>query len=330
MDALSEALCTVRMTGAIFHRAECTAPWGLALPNLNRVAHVLSPGSERLVGYHLLTEGEAVVRVESGEPTKLVAGDIVIIPHGNAHTLSNGRPVSWIDSAASMDRYLSGTLRSLRIGGGGAVTRFICGYFGCERHADRTFLAGLPTIITMNIRGEPAGEWLESSVRHLVAEADAGRPGGAVLLAKASEALFIEALRRFMEQLPPEQRGWLAAARDPVVGAALALLHASPFRTWTLKELAASAGASRSALHQRFAEFLGESPMTYLARWRLQLAARLLETRPDTVLEIALNVGYASEAAFSRAFKREFGLPPARYRREKETHPPALDQAASA
>jgi AraC-like DNA-binding protein len=202
------------------------------------------------------------------------------------------------------------------LGGGGETTGFVCGYFGCERHAARLFLAGLPTLIRIDIRGDAAGQWLESSIRHLLCEAASGRPGWMVLLSKMAEALFIEALRRYMEQLPPEQTGWLAGARDPIVGAALALLHQKPCNHWTMAELAAAVGTSRSVLAERFARFLGEPPLTYLARWRLQLAARRLQTTRHTIVRVASDIGYESEAAFNRAFRREFGLPPARYRKK--------------
>jgi AraC-like DNA-binding protein len=315
MDALSEALNSVRMTGAIFYSLECTAPWGFSVPHLHDVAHVLAPGTERLVSYHLVTEGEAIVQFGDEDPVEVKAGEVLIIPHGDAHTVSNGSPNEMIDSAATLREYLTGTLSVMRVGEGGRLTRFICGYFGCERHADRMFLAGLPTMIKIDIRGDAAGDWIESSIRHLVSDASANRPGHTVLLAKASEALFVEALRRYMEQLPPEQAGWLAAARDPIVGAALALLHGKPFHDWTLEGLAAEAGTSRSVLSERFARYLGEPPLAYLARWRLQLASRLLETSRKPIQQIAAETGYASEAAFNRAFKREFGAPPARYRK---------------
>lgn len=315
MDALSEALKSVRMTGAIFYHAECTAPWGFRVPHLKTVAHILAPGTERLVAYHLVTEGRALVRFAGMPDVPVAAGDILINPHGEGHTVVNGSPSTLIDSGASLGKFLTGELMSMRLGGGGERTHFVCGYFGCERHADRLFLAGLPTVIKINIRGEPGGQWLENSIRHLVSEAANGRRGQSVLLSKMAEALFIEALRRYMEQLPPEQTGWLAGARDQVIGAALAALHSKPFRRWTLDDLAAEAGASRSVLAERFNRFLGESPLTYLARWRLQLAARKIETTRNTILQVAMDVGYESEAAFNRAFKREFGLPPAQYRR---------------
>jgi len=192
----------------------------------------------------------------------------------------------------------------------------VCGYFGCERHAGRLFLAGLPPMIRINVRGDQAGGWLEGSIRHLVAEAGSGRPGSTVLLSKMAEALFMEALRRYMEQLPPEQTGWLAGARDPVVGGVLGLLHRKPWHSWTADTLADEAGVSRSVVMERFSRFLGEPPLRYLARWRLQLAARLLQTTHKPMLQLASDVGYESEAAFNRAFKREFGLPPAQYRRK--------------
>lgn len=315
MDVLSETLNTVRMTGAIFYYAECTAPWGFAVPPLQKVAHVLAPGTERLVPYHLVAEGEAVVQFEGGPEIPLQAGDVVIIPHGDAHTVSNGSPSKLIDSAAALGKALGGDLRPMQLGGGGAATTFVCGYFGCERHADALFLAGLPQIIKINMRGDATGQWLESSIRYLVTEADRMRAGQKVLLSKMAEALFIQTLRIYTERLPPEQTGWLAGAREPIVGGCLALMHQQPYRRWRLAELATKVASSRSVLAERFADLMGEGPLTYLARWRLQLAARLLQTTRKTMLQVASEVGYESEAAFSRAFKREFEVPPAKYRR---------------
>jgi AraC-like DNA-binding protein len=315
MDALSEALNSVRMTGAIFFDAVCTAPWGFAVPAMENVAHVLAPGTERIVGYHLVTEGKAIVEPEGSEGVQIAAGDVVINPHGHAHVVRNGMPATLVDSERSLGEHFAGDLSTFRIDGGGEETRFVCGYFGCERHAARLFLAGLPPMIRMNVRGDTAGAWLESSIRHLLLEAASQRPGRTVLLSKMAEALFIETLRRYMEQLPPEQTGWLAGARDPVVGAALALLHRKPCQLWTVADLAGEAGTSRSVLAERFTQLLGEPPLTYLARWRLQLAARKLQTTQRSVLQVASDVGYESEAGFNRAFKREFGLPPAQYRK---------------
>jgi AraC-like DNA-binding protein len=249
------------------------------------------------------------------EDIPLAAGDVVIFPHGDPHTVSNGSPATLYDSGKFVHKFMAERLDTMRLGGGGEPTRFVCGYFGCERHADRLFLAGLPPMIRINVRGDAAGGWLESSIRHLVKEAGSGRPGYSVLLSKMAEALFIETLRRYMEQLPPEHTGWLAGARDPIVGGVLVLLHRKPFHPWTLDEIAHEVGGSRSVIAEKFARLLGEPPLHYLARWRLQLAARLLQTTRKPVLQLAADVGYESEAAFNRAFKREFGIPPAQYRR---------------
>lgn len=315
MDALSDALNAVRMTGAIFYHAECTAPWGFSVPALRRVAHLLAPGTERLVPYHLVTEGEALLRFPE-QSLRLEAGDVVIIPHGDAHTVSHGSPTSLVDSAASLGKYLAGDVRTMRLGGHGARTRFVCGYFGCERHAERLFLAGLPQVIRINVRGDATGEWLERCILYLVDEADGVRPGRNVLLSKMAEALFVQTLRRYMDSLPPEQFGWLAAARDPIVGGALSLVHRDPAHAWNVAELATRLGTSRTVLTERFDRFLGEPALTYLARWRLQLAARQLQTSGKRIGQIAGDVGYTSQAAFTRAFRREFALPPAQYRRQ--------------
>jgi AraC-like DNA-binding protein len=316
MDALSEALNAVRMTGAIFFNAEFTAPWGFTVPHARALARVLSPQPEHLVHYHLLIEGKAVVQIEGTPDVPAVGGDIVIFPHGDRHSVSSGSPSRMVDTAGALSKFLAGDLSATRFGGGGETTRFVCGYFACDRHAERLFLAGLPAMIKINVRGDASGGWLENSIQHLVKEAESRRAGSMVLLAKMAETLFIEALRRYMERLPEDQIGWLAGARDSVVGTALALLHRKPCHPWTAAELAAAAGTSRSVLAERFARFLNEPPLTYLARWRLQLAARRLQTTRNTVLQIASGVGYESEAAFNRAFKREFGLPPAQYRKK--------------
>lgn len=314
VDTLSEALKAVRMTSALILNAEFSAPWGVTTdPAI--VMPLLAPDAERLVMYHLVIEGEAHVQIAGAPAVSLMPGDIVIIPHGDVHIFSYGSPPRLLD--LTDDVFSNASDLSLAThGGGGEMTRFVCGYFGCERRADRLFLAGLPQVIKVNIRGDAAGRWLEDSMRHLASEVGDTRPGNRVLLSKMAETLFIEALRRYMEQLTPEQTGWLAAAKDPVVGRALALLHRDPRHPWTAVELAAQAGASRSVIAERFAHLLGESPLGYLARWRMQLAARLLESTHSTMIQVAAEVGYESETAFSRAFSREFGLPPARYRKQ--------------
>jgi transcriptional regulator GlxA family with amidase domain len=204
----------------------------------------------------------------------------------------------------------------MQAGGGGEVTRFVCGYMACDPLLCRPILQGLPPAFKVNLRTDRSGEWLENSILHLVEEAGSGQAGSEAMLAKLSEALFVDTLRRHIAALPEQEIGWLAGVRDPIVGKSLTLLHGKAQYRWTIAELASEVGLSRSALIERFTRYLSEPPIAYLMRWRLQLAARALAATPRGVAEIASDVGYESEAAFNRAFKREFGLPPARYRRE--------------
>jgi AraC-like DNA-binding protein len=196
----------------------------------------------------------------------------------------------------------------------------------CDPYLCRPILSGLPPVFKVNIRTDRAGHWLESSILHLVDEAASGHVGSEAMLAKLSEALFVDTLRRYVAGLPEQETGWLAGTRDPVVGKSLGLLHSRIAHPWTIADLADEVGISRSALVERFTRFLSEPPMTYLTRWRLQLAARSLEKTSRGIAEIAAEVGYESEAAFSRAFRREFGQPPGRYRRDRKS-PPARQAA---
>lgn len=314
LDPLSEALRGVRLSGAIFLDAELSAPWGFAAPPASTAARLIAPSAEHMILFHLLVEGEATVRIPGQRGVALEAGDIAVLPHGEAHELWNGRMAQLTDSTALLPKILNGAIASERGGGGGRVTKFICGYIGCDRQATRLFLAGLPPLFKVNIRRGASGEWIESTIRHLASERESARAGRSALLAKLAEALFIETLRRYMAELPRQRTGWLAAARDSGVGRALGAIHREPARRWTVASLAEQAAMSRSVFAERFTRLLGESPLTYVGRCRMQLGARLLETTDDSVLQVALSVGYESEAAFNRAFKREYDLPPARYR----------------
>ena len=328
VDALSEALRSLRITGALFLDAELTAPWGYCSPHVRTAMGSMTPPAEHLVLFHFVHEGHATARVASQPPVSLRAGEIVVIPHGDAHDLYNGPVTHLVDTTAVLPKLLRGSIEVERGGGGGEPTKFICGYFGCERYAERLFLAGLPSLFKVNLRDEGPGAWIERTLRLLVEETAAARAGSLMLIAKLCEALFIQTLRGYMQELPPEQTGWLAAARDAVVGGALAHLHRDPARAWTLPDLARAAGASRTVLAERFTRFIGQSPLAYLAGWRLQLAARLLETTDDTALQVAMSVGYESEAAFNRAFKHIFGLPPGKYRREQRARASRITETA--
>ncbi len=243
---------------------------------------------------------------------------MVIFPHGDSHTLGNGstRPV---DSLQVFARNLSNGLKVARYGGGGELTKFVCGYMACDPGLSEVLLTALPSMFVVNIAHDPAGQWLANSIQFSVREAGSPASGGDVVLAKLSEVLFVETLRRFIQDLPDEQKGWLAGARDPVIGEALALLHKDPAHPWTVAALARRVGVSRTRFAERFRHFLGEPPMAYLARWRLKLAAETLLSSNANICEIAAGIGYASEAAFNRMFKREFGCPPAQFRRSHST-----------
>ena len=318
-DPLSETLRSVRLSGAIFLDAELSAPWGFASPPASAGAHLIAPSAEHMILFHLLVEGEAIARIRGKDSLTLEPGDIAVLPRGDAHHLWNGRVKELTDSSTLLPRILNGAIASERGGGGGRMTRFICGYIGCDRQAERLFLAGLPPLFKVNIRRDPSGAWIESTIRLLASEREPALAGRRALLAKLAEALFIETLRRYMSDLPRQRTGWLAAARDPAVGRALGAIHRDPARAWTVASLAQQAGVSRTVFAERFTRLLGEAPLTYVSRCRMQLGARLLETTDDSVLQVALNAGYESEAAFNRAFKREFDLPPARYRNQRRT-----------
>jgi AraC-like DNA-binding protein len=322
MDAFSEILSGVKMHGAVFFTAEFSAPWGLSMPAANVMAAKLAPGAEHLVTYHLVIEGGAVVELADGQCTELRPGDVVIFPHGDPHHMSSGKgAIRPFPNYGINAKIKSRDLSPLHAGGGGETSRFVCGYMTCDPYLSRPILNGLPPVFKVNIRTDRSGHWLENSILHLVEEAASGRVGSEAMLAKLSEALFVDTLRRYVAGLPDQQMGWLAGARDPIVGKSLGLLHGRIAHPWTIADLADEVGISRSALVERFTRYLSDPPMTYLTRWRLQLAARALEKTSRGVAEIAADVGYESEAAFNRAFKREFGQPPGRYRSDHKSSP---------
>ena len=323
MDVLSEVLRVVRLEGALFFNAEFSAPWCISEPQSTVKAPYLSPGAGHLIIYHFLTEGRAYAKLPDGRREELTAGDIVILPHGDAHMLGNGWPAKPVDSFRTFAKNLSDGLKLARFGGGGEITRFVCGYLACEPRLSEVVLAGLPKIMKVHVANEPSGQWLENSIRFSVGTVNESNAGSGLVLAKLSEVLFVETLRRYISALPPDQIGWLAGARDPIIGQALAILHKEPADPWTLSHLARRVGLSRSRLAERFRHFLGESPISYLAKWRLKLGAEILQSTEDSVAEVAAAVGYGSEAAFNRAFKREFDCPPAQFRRRRKASPAA-------
>ena len=317
MDALSETLRVVRLVGAIFINARFTAPWCYQSQAADTLVPVLEPGAERMVIFHLITEGECYVEMGNGPPVRLIAGDAVIFPQGDAHRMASEPGLPPATGGAKLDVVLTRRPRHLAYGGGGATTRLVCGYLACDTRLARILLAGLPALVRVNVRGSNAGIWLEASVRYALAEARSPRPGGAGVLAKLAEVLFIEVLRLYMNEQGEGRTGWLAGVRDRIVGAALNALHKAPAQAWTLEDLARAAGTSRSVLAERFQALVGSSPIQYLTQWRMLLAANLLSRSNAPLAHIAQDVGYQTDTAFSRAFRREFGSPPARWRRDQ-------------
>jgi len=316
VDALSETLRVVQLVGAIFINARFSAPWCYQSPSADFAAPILEPGAERVVIFHLITEGECYVELGELAPTRLTGGDIVIFPQGHAHRMTSqpGLPPA---SGAPLEEVLAHRPRQLAYGGGGPLTRLVCGYLACDARLATMLLAGLPPLVRVNVRGSSAGTWLEASVRYALDEARSPRAGGAGVLAKLAEVLFIEVLRLYMHEQGEACTGWLAGVRDRVVGSALQALHKRPEHSWTLEELAHTAGTSRSVLAERFQLLVGSSPIQYLTQWRMVLASNLLARSSAPMARIAEAVGYQTDTAFSRAFRREFGKPPAAWRRER-------------
>ena len=323
MDALSQTLRVVHLAGAMFLHARFTAPWCYQSPRADLAAPLLEPQAERVVIFHLITEGECFVEMPGEPPMRLVAGDVVLFPRGDAHRMSSEPGLAPASGGAPLAQVLSRRPRMLAYGGGGSPTKLVCGYLACDDRLARMLLCGLPALLRVNVRGSPAGLWLEASVRYALAEARSPRPGGAGVLAKLAEVLFIEVLRLAMQDTSRPAAGWLAGVGDRIVGAALSAMHERPSHGWTLDELAHVVNSSRSVVAERFQELVGQSPMQYLTQWRMLLASNLLRRSNVPLAQVAEEVGYLTDTAFSRAFRREFGLPPAAWRKSRLTTPAA-------
>jgi AraC-like DNA-binding protein len=315
MDALSEILQSVKLEGAVFYKAEFTAPWGFRSPPTCEVAAFLRKGPKHVIVYHLLTQGRARCEVEhSTHRVELVPGDIVVFPHGDAHILSNGSLPCILDYGKHLKELFSQRIVLARHGGGGETTSFVCGYMECDRELSKTFLGGLPPMCKVNIRNDHAGQWLENSIKFSAAEAGANRAGSEAVLARLSEAPFCGNAAPVHGGVAAPTDGMAGGSARSEGGGGAGPPASAPEYPWTIAHLAQEVGVSRSVLAERFRQYLGEPPMTYLARWRLQLGAQMLTSASYSVARISGEVGYESEPAFNRAFKREFGVPPARFR----------------
>jgi AraC family transcriptional regulator, alkane utilization regulator len=322
MDAVSDVLRMVRLSGATFLSAEFTAPWCVLSQADSALCASFLPQSERVISYHLATQGGFWARLDDDPHSAIFinAGELLVVPQGEAHIMGSALDLLPVASAPLLTEKLQsapGEMMKLSYGGGGETTQVMCGFWACDETLSNPLLATLPRIFKIDMRNDPRSAWLESSLKFAAMEAAEGRVGSAITLAKLSELLFIEAIRRCIDALPTDRQGWLAGARDRLIGRALSMLHAQPAYPWTVNELARRVGLSRSALAQRFSDLLGQPPMHYLARWRLQLAAQELSTGTKSITAIAAHVGYESEPAFNRAFKREFGMPPAGWRKNR-------------
>jgi AraC-like DNA-binding protein len=315
MDTLSEILRVGRLRGGIFLHAEFTAPWCILSEVTAKDMGGLLEGSERLVLYHYVAEGRLVAGLPGGSPLEVGAGEVVIFPHNDAHLLGSRLDLAPVKAGQLVRVPPDGGPWVIRHGGGGEVTRVVCGFLGCDCFDGNPLAAALPPILHFDTRQGARAAWLRSSLEFAAHEIAERRAGSQAVLAKLSELLFVEAVRRYAETLPPQHSGWLAGLRDQFISRALVAIHARVREQWTVDDLGREVGLSRSALAGRFTRLIGEPPMRYLARWRLQLAANRLRNSDMPLARIAREVGYESEAAFNRAFKRSFGAPPAAWRK---------------
>lgn len=319
MDALSEVLKALRLQTGIFLEANFTAPWCIdSAPGGEDVRHIL-PAAEHVAIYHLLVAGHCRAALADFSATvELNAGDLLLVPMGEPHRMGSDLRLAPVRAELLVEPGSNGAPAQINYGGGGERTRFLCGYLACDPRLCQPLLGALPRLSRIPVGDGPATRWLVDLFEMGAAESAAGRPGAETVVARLSELLFVDAVRRFVDSLPPEQGGWFAGLRDPSVSRALAAIHADPGRRWTAEDLAKEAALSRSALTERFGRLIGEPPMQYLTRWRMSLAAQSLRDGSEAVGRIAERLGYESEAAFNRAFKREFGLPPAAWRRAQQ------------
>jgi AraC-like DNA-binding protein len=325
-DTLSDLLRSVQLRGAVFYHVGLGERWAIESSAAREIASAVLPGCEHVMEYHMLSKGGCWAAVLGEPPVSMAPGDVVIFPQGDSHTMSSApgvaparRSPEWVIERKDRERPLAVSFLGAQASDGGplavdeADTVLLCGFLGCDLRPFNPLVAALPRVLHM-----PAAQvspWVSHAIGQAVRESGARRPGADAVLERMSEMMFVDAARAYLDRLPEDATGWLAGLRDRFVGRALALLHDRPAESWTIEELAGDVGLSRSALHERFVQFLGQPPMQYLASWRMQLGARQLRETNRTVAAIALEVGYESEAAFCRAFKRLVGTPPAAWRR---------------
>ena len=317
-DALSDVLKTVRLTGAAFFDVAAKAPWVAESPERGAILPKILPGAGHLIAYHVLTQGRCFANIIGQEPIPMEAGEVIVFTKCDPHVLSSGPGMRTDPPPAEALDALAGSQLpfSVSLGDEGPISaKLVCGYLACDAQPFNPLLDNLPPVIKARDSEDEEMHWLGQFIRLATMESTEKRAGGETVLAKLSELMFIEVVRRHLASMPPEQAGWLAGLRDPFVGKALSLLHARPERAWTIEKLGKDVGLSRSVLAERFADLVGVPPMQYLAKWRMQIAAALLDGANNNIASVAAKIGYGSEAAFSRAFKKMVGVPPSDWRR---------------
>ena len=318
-DPLSDVLRKVKLTGALFFCVDATSPWGVVVPHASKFSTIILPRAQHIVSYHIVLEGSGYASVPGLAPQRFAAGDVIVFPHADPYAMLSKPcqpPEFSADETLQFFRdMVAGRLPFMISEGGGGSERakFVCGFLGCDTRPFNPLLATLPRLLQMRRLPEKS-DLLDRLIDLTLAEAQSSRVGGECIRLGLSELIFIEVVRRYLAGLGTGEVGWLAGLRDPSVGRALALLHERPGFAWTLDKLARQTGVSRSVLAERFAHLVGYPPMQYLAQWRMQMAARLLCDGTDKIAAIGEAVGYASEAAFSRTFKKITGVSPAAWR----------------
>lgn len=319
-DPLSDVLRTVKLTGALFFLTDASFPWGVEVPHPDAFSPVILPRAQHVVSYHIILKGAGWASIPGIASTWFEAGDILVFAHHDPYSMLSapGQPPEFdADATVAFFREMAaGKLPFVIHEGGGGEPRseFVCGFLGCDMRPFNPVLSTLPRLLRVRRSNAAQDSLLNSLIDITLTEARQPRVGGETIRLRLSELIFVEVLRQYLQSLPAHETGWLSGLRDPSIGKVLAMLHERPAHPWTLNELACQAGMSRAALAARFMHLVGHAPMEYLTLWRMQIAARLLADGWMKVASIGREIGYDSEAAFSRAFKRIVGLSPAAWR----------------
>lgn len=323
-DPLSDVLRTVKLTGAVFHLVEASCPWGVEVPPASAYASIVLPRAQHLVSYHIILKGTGWAEIPGVASTWFEQGDILVVAHGDGYSLLSApgqTPEYDRDATIAFFRdWMAGKLPFVtREGGGGpGGAEYVCGFLGCDMRPFNPVLSTLPRLLRVQRFGTQRHDLLSRLIDLTLADLRLPRVGGESIRLRLSELIFVEVMRLCIESLPAHETGWLSGLRDPAVGKVLAMLHEHPAHPWTLNQLGREAGMSRAALAARFTHLIGHAPMQYLTLWRMQLAARLLADGASKVAAVGEQVGFRSEAAFSRTFKRTTGLSPAAWRRRMD------------